>query len=135
MVLVILTWKSLMTFYVIVSDSLGRKAMHISALRRKYSSKVIESIDILLAIGLISLTFADGGVNQRQWRQALQDKIDLLNRVLSAELLLIRKRQGIGVSTFGWDSRMSLVNFCSCFRTKNLRSVFDQSCWQKHSQL
>lgn len=46
-----------------VSDSLGGKTIHISALLWKSSFKVIGSIGILLEIGLAGLMFANGGVD------------------------------------------------------------------------
>ena len=75
---------------VLVSDSSRGKDIHSSALRRKCSSKATGSTGTLLAIGSVSLTFANEGVDRRRQRQALRDGIDLFNGVLSAESLLVR---------------------------------------------
>lgn len=53
-----------MAFYIVVSDSSGRKAIYASALKRKSSFKVTGSIGILLAIGLVGLMFADKAIGQ-----------------------------------------------------------------------
>lgn len=88
--LVILTWKQLISFCIVVSDSLWGKIIYTSALRQKSSSKATELIGILLAIDSVSLIFTDGGVNQYLWYQALWGRIDLFNRVLGTELLLVK---------------------------------------------
>lgn len=64
--LVIWTWKQLMASYIVVLDSLGGKAIHVSTLRQKSSSKVIRSIGTLLLISTARLIFLDGGIDWYQ---------------------------------------------------------------------
>lgn len=115
---------------VVVSDSLGRKTIHISTLRHKSSSKATESIGSLLTIGSAGLMFVDGGVDRCQWRQALRDGINLWNRVLGTESLSV-KGQGVGVSTFREGSKRFLVDVNNCLGAKNLRRAFGRSYQQK----
>lgn len=116
-----------MASHVVVSDSSGGKAIHISALRRKSSSKAMGSIGTLLVIGLADLIFADRSVDRRQRHQALRNGIDLFNGVLGAESLLVGG-QGARISIFGGGSRTFLVDVCNCLGAKNLRGAFGQSC-------
>ena len=50
-------------FYRVILNHFGRKAIYISALKRKLSLKVIGSIDILLVINLIDLMVANKDVD------------------------------------------------------------------------
>ncbi len=111
---------------IVVSDSLGRKAIHASALRRKSSSKAMGSTGTLVAIDSAGLMFADGGIDRRRQRRALRAGIDLFNGVLDAESLLVGG-QDAGVSTFGGGSRTFLVDVCSCLGAKDLRGAFGRS--------
>lgn len=53
------TWKQLIVFHIVISDNLGRKIIYASTLRQKFSSKIIRSISILLAISSVGLIFAN----------------------------------------------------------------------------
>lgn len=124
-----------MASHVVVLDSSGEKAIYASTLRWKYSSKVIGLTSTLLAIGLAGLIFADGDVEQCQRRRALRVGINPFNGILGAELIFVRRGQGIGVSTFGQGFRTFLVNVGSCLGAKDLKRAFDQSCWQGRPRL
>lgn len=53
-----------MAFCIVVLNNLGKKVIYASILKQKSFSKVIRLINILLAIGLVSLIFADKNIDR-----------------------------------------------------------------------